>query len=68
MDWSFTIEGIFGQRYFAEAGLRSDGATASMIAFFSVAVRSRIGTLALADAVSVPEAAELPPAEAVALL
>src|SRR5580698_4742139 len=43
MDWSFTIVGILAQRYFADAGLRSDGATASTMAFFSAGVRSRIG-------------------------
>ena len=36
-----TTAGNFAQWYFADPGLRSDGATSSMITFFSSGVRSR---------------------------
>ena len=41
-----TTAGNFAQWYFADPGLRSDGATASMIIFFSSGVRSRWPMLA----------------------
>jgi hypothetical protein len=44
-----TTAGNFAQWYFADPGLRSDGATASMITFFSSGVRSRWPILAPAE-------------------